>query len=210
MTPRLYMDKSFIKQQLLATLYNPFRNKQSCPFEFPNIHTTVLGEGNPNARLMLIGEAPGRDEDLQGRPFVGRSGQLLTKILEVSGLTREDVFITNVLKWRPPNNRPPTSEEMEIGKNLLLKHEIAIINPKVICTLGASALRALMPASAPITQARGMLFYQDATIIAPTYHPAYILRNNKELENFIADILRATELAYDDKQEKASHNLSGG
>jgi DNA polymerase len=195
------MDERTIKQQQLEMLYKPFKNKQSCPFGFSDINNTVLGDGNPNAKLMFVGEAPGRDEDKQGKPFVGRSGQLLNRILEVAGLKREDVFITNVVKWRPPNNRQPTPAEMETGKSLMLKHEINIIKPKVICTLGSSALHALVDPEAKISRVRGKALRQDSLIIVPTYHPAYILRNNKELENFMNDIMYAAELAYIDNQK---------
>lgn len=182
------------KQELLNQLYEPFRDVSLCPFPFTDLTQTVFGEGNPNATLMFIGEAPGRDEDRLGKPFVGRSGQLLNRVLEAVGTSRQDVFITNVVKWRPPNNRKPTPAEIAIGKKLL-DQEIAIIHPRVICTLGSSALHALLGSIANISRARGTVSKLNDILILPTYHPAYILRNKKELENFMSDITRAVEIA---------------
>jgi uracil-DNA glycosylase family 4 len=195
------MDAKTYKQQLLDTLYKPYKNKDSCPFGFTDIKNTVLGEGNPDAKLMFVGEAPGRDEDAQARPFVGRSGQLLNRILESNGIHRTDVFITNVVKWRPPNNRQPTIAEMDAGKKMMLLYEIKIIRPKVICTLGSSALHALIDPEAKISQVRGKQIHLDHMILIPTYHPAYILRNNAELEKFMSDIQKSIELSCQDKQD---------
>lgn len=182
------------KQRLLNQVYEPFRDVSSCPFAFTDLTQTVFGEGNPSATLMFIGEAPGRDEDRLGKPFVGRSGQLLNRVLEAVGTSRRDVFITNVVKWRPPNNRKPTPAEMAVGKKLL-DQEIIVIRPKVICTLGSSALHTLLGPEISISRARGNVFKQNGTLILPTYHPAYILRNKNELENFMSDITRAVEIA---------------
>jgi uracil-DNA glycosylase family 4 len=135
----------------------------------------VFGIGNPNADLMFVGEAPGADEDLQGEPFVGRAGQLLTKIIEAIGLKREDVFIANVLKCRPPGNRNPEPDEVEQCEPFLLR-QIDIVKPKVIVALGKFAAQCLLKTNAPITRLRGQEFkYRDAALI-PTYHPAYLLR----------------------------------
>jgi uracil-DNA glycosylase len=193
------MDAKSYKQQLLDTLYKPYKSKDSCPFGFTDIKNTVLGEGNPDAKLMFVGEAPGRDEDAQARPFVGRSGQLLNRILESNGIARTDVFITNVVKWRPPNNQQPSMAEMDMGKKMMLLYEIKIVRPKVICTLGSSALHALIDPETKISQVRGKLFHLDHTVLIPTYHPAYILRNNAELEKFMNDIQKSIETAYQDK-----------
>ena len=137
---------------------------------------TVFGVGNRSARLMVVGEAPGAEEDRQGEPFVGRAGQLLTKIIEAIGLKREDVYIANVIKCRPPGNRNPEPDEVEQCEPFLFR-QIDIIKPRVIVALGKFAAQCLLKSDAPITRIRGREFtYRDAVLI-PTYHPAYLLRN---------------------------------
>lgn len=142
----------------------------------------VAGEGNPQARLMFVGEAPGADEDEQGRPFVGRSGQLLTKIIEAMGLKREDVYIANIIKCRPPDNRDPKPEEI-IKCLPILKRQIEIINPDIIVALGAHAARTLLNTNEPIGQLRGVIRDFEITPggrvakFMATYHPSYLLRN---------------------------------
>jgi DNA polymerase len=136
----------------------------------------VFGVGNPNADLMFVGEAPGADEDIQGEPFVGRAGQLLTKIVEAIDLKREDVYIANVIKCRPPGNRNPEPDEVEQCEPFLFR-QIDVIKPRVIVALGKFAAQCLLKTDAPITRIRGREFtYRDAVLI-PTYHPAYLLRN---------------------------------
>jgi len=136
----------------------------------------VFGVGNPNADLMFVGEAPGADEDIQGIPFVGRAGQLLTKIIEAIELKREDVYIANVIKCRPPGNRNPEQDEVETCEPFLFR-QIDIIKPKVIVALGTFAARALLRTLDPISRLRGRVFdYRGAKLI-PTFHPAYLLRN---------------------------------
>jgi uracil-DNA glycosylase len=136
----------------------------------------VFGVGNPNADLMFVGEAPGADEDIQGEPFVGRAGQLLTKIIESIALRREDVYIANVIKCRPPGNRNPEPDEVEQCEPFLFR-QVDIIKPKVIVALGKFAAQCLLKTDTPITRIRGREFtYRDAVLI-PTYHPAYLLRN---------------------------------
>jgi uracil-DNA glycosylase len=136
----------------------------------------VFGVGNPHAELMFIGEAPGADEDAQGEPFVGRAGQLLTKIIEGMGLKRSEVYIANVLKCRPPENRVPLPEETASCLPYLEK-QIEMIRPKVIVALGATALRSLLDIQIGITKMRGNWYtYRDIPIM-PTFHPAYLLRN---------------------------------
>ena len=143
---------------------------------------TVPGEGNPNARIMFIGEAPGADEDAQGRPFVGRAGQLLDKIIEACGLKRSDVFIGNILKCRPPGNRDPRAEEI-ISCLPYLQRQIEIIDPEIIVALGAHAAKTLLNTTKPIGQLRGQFHEYNAGIdrppikLMPTYHTAYLLRN---------------------------------
>jgi uracil-DNA glycosylase family 4 len=136
----------------------------------------VFGVGNPNADLMFVGEAPGGDEDIQGIPFVGRAGQLLTKIIEAIGLARDDVYIANVIKCRPPQNRNPEPDEVETCEPFLFR-QIDVIQPKVIVALGKFAAQALLRTDAPISRLRGRVFdYRGAKLI-PTFHPAYLLRN---------------------------------
>jgi len=142
----------------------------------------VPGEGHPNARIMFIGEAPGADEDAQGRPFVGRAGKLLDKIITACGLKRSDVFIGNILKCRPPENRDPTAEEI-ISCLPYLQRQIEIINPEVIVALGAHAARTLLNTNKSIGQLRGQFHQYYSGLgrapikLMPTYHTAYLLRN---------------------------------
>ena len=136
----------------------------------------VFGVGNPNADLMFVGEAPGADEDIQGEPFVGRAGQLLTKIIEAIGMTREQVYIANVIKCRPPGNRNPEPDEVDRCEPFLFR-QIDIIKPKVIVALGKFAAQSLLRTTEPITRIRGREFTYRNAILMPTYHPAYLLRN---------------------------------
>ncbi len=136
----------------------------------------VFGEGARDADLMFVGEAPGRDEDEQGRPFVGRSGKLLTQMIEAMGLSREQVFIANVLKCRPPANRDPAADEVKQCRPYLLR-QIEVITPKIICTLGRHALRTLTDYEGPIGKVRGRPMEFAGTTVIPTFHPAYLLRN---------------------------------
>jgi DNA polymerase len=136
----------------------------------------VFGVGNPDADLMFVGEAPGADEDLQGEPFVGRAGQLLTKIIEAIGLRREDVYIANVIKCRPPQNRNPEQDEVESCEPFLFR-QIDTIKPKVIVGLGTFAARALLRTLDPISRLRGRVFEYRGAKLVPTFHPAYLLRN---------------------------------
>lgn len=139
-------------------------------------HNIVLGAGNPKAQLMFIGEAPGEDEDLKGLPFVGRAGQLLTKIIEAMGLSRDDVYIANILKCRPPNNRPPLPNEIEECEDIL-KKQIDIIKPKIICALGKFASQTLLRTEMTISCLRGDFKEYNGIKLMPTFHPAYLLRN---------------------------------
>src|SRR5712692_6339293 len=156
----------------------------------------VFGVGNPNADLMFVGEAPGRDEDIQGEPFVGRAGQLLTKIIEAIGLTREDVYIANVIKCRPPENRNPEQDEVETCEPFLFQ-QIDIIRPKVIVALGTFAARALLRTLDPISRLRGRVYdYRGAKLI-PTFHPAYLLRNPASKREVWDDMKVVRELLKD-------------
>ena len=147
----------------------------------------VLGEGSPNAELMFVGEAPGRDEDLQGKPFVGRAGKLLGKIIEAMGLKREDVYIANILKDRPPDNRNPQEDEIKACIPYL-KEQIKIIQPKVICALGTFAAQRLLEEETTISKLRGKFYVYEGIKLMPTYHPAYLLRNSKEKATVWSDM----------------------
>jgi DNA polymerase len=136
----------------------------------------VFGVGNPQADLMFVGEAPGADEDIQGIPFVGRAGQLLTKIIEAIGLKREDVYIANVIKCRPPQNRNPEPDEVEKCEPFLFQ-QIDIIKPKVIVALGKFGAQTLLRTLDPISRLRGRIFEYRGAKLIPTFHPAYLLRN---------------------------------
>jgi uracil-DNA glycosylase family 4 len=138
--------------------------------------TIVFGEGHEKARLMVIGEGPGFEEDVQGRPFVGRAAQLLTKILQSIQLQREEVYITNIVKCRPPQNRNPEPDEIE-SCNPFLSKQIQAIQPRIICTLGTFASQTVLKTDAKITALRGRFYDRDGVKIFPTYHPAYLLRN---------------------------------
>ena len=139
-------------------------------------HSIVFGQGNPRARLMFVGEGPGAEEDEQGLAFVGRAGQLLTKIIEAIGLRREDVFIANVIKCRPPQNRNPEPDEIESCQPFL-ERQIQAIRPAVIVGLGKFAAHWLLKTAEPITRLRGRLGGYGDIQVMPTYHPAYLLRN---------------------------------
>ena len=148
-----------------------------CPLATQGRAQVVFGTGSPNAQLMFVGEGPGRDEDQQGKPFVGRAGKLLTNIINAMAMTREEVFISNTVKCRPPQNRAPLPNESSTCINLILLEEIAIVQPKIICTLGATATRALLGDQATLSKTRGKIIQSEHFSILPTYHPAYLLRN---------------------------------
>lgn len=145
--------------------------------------SVVVGEGKVPADLMIVGEAPGEEEDKQGRPFVGRSGQLLTKILESVNINRQDIYITNTVKCRPPKNRDPSKEEI-ISCQAYLHHQLYFIKPKILLTLGTPAFRTILDLKSPISQCRGNWYtvnvaYMDMPLyIMPLFHPSYLLRNS--------------------------------
>ena len=142
----------------------------------PKRTNIVFGSGNPKAELVFVGEAPGYDEDQQGLPFVGRAGQLLTKIIESINLKREDVYICNVLKCRPPDNRNPEPDEVA-SCNPFMKRQLASIKPKVVCCLGTFAAQTVLQTVAPISKLRGKFFDIDGMRVIATFHPAYLLRS---------------------------------
>ena len=151
----------------------------------------VFSDGNPKSKIMLIGEAPGHDEDIQGKPFVGRSGKLLDKMLEAIELNREKVYIANIIPWRPPNNRRPTEEEIEICLPFIKKH-IELINPKVLMLLGSTAAFALLKNSEGITKIRGKWVDLNLNNILiptlPTFHPAFLLRQPAQKKHVWEDL----------------------
>jgi DNA polymerase len=147
----------------------------------------VYGVGSPNADLMFIGEAPGRDEDIQGKPFVGRAGQLLTDIIKAMKLTRDDVYIANVIKCRPPENRNPEQDELDACRPHI-RRQIEIIQPKVIVTLGRFALQSLMEKGYAVSSVRGQWLDYNGIKVMPTYHPAYLLRTPAAKKDVWADM----------------------
>jgi DNA polymerase len=171
-----------------------------CPHLAASRHTVVFGVGNPQADLMFVGEAPGADEDMQGEPFVGRAGELLTRIIQTMGFKRSDVFIANVLKCRPnmpagvSGNRPPTPEEMETCLPYLRK-QIELIEPKIMVALGGVAMRGLFGKTEPMGQMRGRWHTFGSIPVMPTYHPSYLLRNQaiSEKRRVWEDMLQVLE-----------------
>ena len=147
----------------------------------------VFGVGDPNADLMFIGEAPGRDEDIKGEPFVGRAGQLLTDIIKAMKLTRDDVYIANVIKCRPPENRNPEPDELDACRPFI-QQQVELIQPKVIVTLGRFGLQSLTGKSYGIMAVRGQWLDYNGIKLMPTYHPAYLLRNPAAKKEVWADM----------------------
>jgi DNA polymerase len=147
----------------------------------------VFGVGNPSAELMFIGEAPGADEDERGEPFVGRAGQLLTNMIKAMGLGREDVYIANIIKCRPPGNRTPERDECETCSPFLMR-QIDAIKPKVIVALGAVAARTLLAINAPMSELRGQWYEFRGTRLAVTYHPAFLLRDPRQKKETWKDL----------------------
>ena len=153
----------------------------------------MFGEGSPNAQVVFVGEGPGFDEDKCGQPFVGAAGQLLTKIIAAMGLTRETVYIGNIVKCRPPNNRNPEAEEIRQCLPFL-KRQLAAINPRVICALGSVAARALLETGTPISRLRGRFYEFSGIPVMPTFHPAYLLRNPEKKREVWEDVQQIMKL----------------
>ena len=181
------MDPQKYKEELLKALFQPYMHGIDCPFGGPDKAKVVCGEGNSDADLMFIGEGPGKEEDKQGRPFVGRSGLLLNRALSHVEIERPEVYITNIVKCRPPQNRAPTPQESAISMNLFLYNEIKIVRPKIICTLGSIALNNLLGKPCSISRMRGKPLEWQGTLIITTYHPAYILRNQSQAATWLED-----------------------
>ena len=153
----------------------------------------VFGVGHPDADLMLVGEAPGRDEDLQGEPFVGRAGQLLTRIIEAMQMKREDVYIANVVKCRPPENRNPASSEIALCSPFLYE-QIELVSPQVICALGRFACMTLLKSSSPLSRMRGRMHELAGIPVVVTYHPAALLRYEHLKRPTWADMQRVQQV----------------
>jgi DNA polymerase len=152
----------------------------------------VFGTGSPNAALMFVGEAPGADEDTQGQPFVGRAGQLLTKMIQAMGLSREEVYIANIIKCRPPENRNPQPDEIASCRPFLLK-QIEAIRPKIICALGTFSAQTLLETQQKISALRGKFHDYHGVKVLPTFHPAYLLRNPNEKKSVWEDLKKIME-----------------
>jgi uracil-DNA glycosylase len=168
-----------VKEAQLVTLRGDLGECVRCKLS-KNRKSIVFGEGSPAARLIFIGEAPGREEDIQGRPFVGEAGMLLTRLIERMGLQRDDIYIANIVKCRPPMNRDPEKDEIATCRSFI-ERQIEIIKPEVIVTLGRIALQTLMNnPDLKITGVRGNFLDFNGIAVMPTFHPAYLLRNPKD------------------------------
>jgi len=168
--------KKIDKNEPLNKIREELGDCQRCPLAKTRTNL-VFGAGDPDAQLMFVGEAPGRDEDREGIPFVGRAGQLLTKIIQAINMTRDQVYIANILKCRPPNNRNPEAEEIEKCYPFL-QQQIKVIQPRIICALGAFAAQTLLQTKTPIGRLRGRGHpFNKHSLVIPTYHPAFLLRN---------------------------------
>jgi uracil-DNA glycosylase family 4 len=154
--------------------------------------TIVFGEGNPHAKLVFVGEGPGADEDASGRPFVGRAGQLLDKIIVAIGLKREDVYIANIVKCRPPGNRTPERDEVDTCEPFLLR-QLAFIRPEVIVALGSPAFQCLLRTREPITRARGEWREWNGIKVMPTFHPAFLLRSPEKKREVWEDMKKVRD-----------------
>ncbi|MCF7818558.1 MAG: uracil-DNA glycosylase [Kiritimatiellales bacterium] len=179
------MTENFKTLEEIATHVSACRR---CPLCQGRTHS-VPGEGNADSPdLMFIGEGPGADEDAQGRPFVGKAGQLLTKMIEAMGYARADVFIANVVKCRPPNNRTPLPEEMDLCLPYL-RQQIGLIKPKVIVGLGATAIKGLLGKTVGVTRLRGTWQEYEGIKLMPTFHPSYLLRDPSKKKEVWQDLL---------------------
>ena len=177
----------------LAALRDEIGDCTRCKLHGLGRSQVVFGVGNPQADLMFVGEAPGHDEDLQGIPFVGRAGQLLTKIIEAIGLTRDQVYIANVIKCRPPENRNPEPDEVATCQPFLFR-QIESIAPRVIVALGSFAAKTLLSTEAPISRLRGRVYDLKGAKLVCTFHPAYLLRSPDRKRDTWEDMKKAKQL----------------
>ena len=182
--------------EALAAIRGDIGDCMRCKLHTLGRQQIVYGVGNPDADLMFVGEAPGADEDVQGIPFVGRAGQLLTKIIEAIELSRDDVYIANVIKCRPPGNRNPEPDEVDACEGFLFR-QIDSIRPKVIVALGTFAAKALLKTQEPISRLRGRVYdYRGAKLI-PTFHPAFLLRSPERKRDVWEDMKKVRGLLQD-------------
>jgi DNA polymerase len=179
--------------KILATIRTEIGDCTRCKLHALGRRQIVFGVDNPGADLMFVGEAPGHDEDVQGIPFVGRAGQLLTKIIEAIGLKRDEVYIANVIKCRPPENRNPEPDEVASCQPFLFD-QIAAISPKVIVALGSFAAKTLLATEAPISRLRGRVYDLQGAKLVCTFHPAYLLRSPDRKRDTWEDMKRVREL----------------
>jgi DNA polymerase len=176
----------------LQELAKSLHNCQLCKLAKLGRRQVVFGVGNPHASVMFVGEAPGFYEDQQGEPFVGAAGKLLNELLESAGLSRSDIYIANVIKCRPPNNRDPEPDEVETCKPFLLQ-QIAMIRPTLVCTLGNWATQTLLERKVGITKVRGQAFYMKDFVLFPLLHPAAALHQGNMLEPLREDFKKLRE-----------------
>ena len=176
----------------LQELAKSLHNCQLCKLAKLGRRQVVFGVGNPHATVMFVGEAPGFYEDQQGEPFVGAAGKLLNELLESAGLSRSDIYIANVIKCRPPNNRDPEPDEVETCKPFLLQ-QIAMIRPTLVCTLGNWATQTLLERKVGITKVRGQAFYMKDFVLFPLLHPAAALHQGNMLEPLREDFKKLRE-----------------
>jgi uracil-DNA glycosylase family 4 len=176
------------------TLEQRVKQCQACPLHKTRKHT-VFGTGNRQAAVMFIGEAPGAEEDRQGKPFVGRAGQLLTEMLRAINFSREEIFIANILKSRPPGNRDPLPEE--VAQCLpYLKEQIQLVQPKLLVALGRIAAHNLLKTKTPLSRLRGEMFHFDQIPLLVTYHPAYLLRSPQDKSKAYEDLKKIEALTH--------------
>lgn len=183
-------------QQLLDSLKDTIIADNVCPGLAIQATQLVMGDGNPDADIVLIGEAPGKNEDEQGKPFVGAAGKFLNEMLETTGMNRHDVYITNIVKYRPPNNRDPLPEEKSAFWPYLLR-QIQIIKPKVVITLGRHSMEYFLPGR-KISEVHGepkrITFGDGTLVVVPLYHPAAALYNGSMRQTLIDDFKRVTRI----------------
>ena len=179
--------------EALAAIREDIGECTRCKLHAQGRQQIVYGVGNPDADLMFVGEAPGADEDVQGIPFVGRAGQLLTKIIEAIDLRRDDVYIANVIKCRPPGNRNPDPDEVEACEGFLFR-QIDSIRPKVIVALGTFAAKALLKTQDPISRLRGRIYEYRGAKLIPTFHPAFLLRSPERKRDVWEDMKKVRAL----------------
>ena len=171
----------------LAAIREQIGDCTRCPLAFAGRHTIVFGDGNPNARLLFVGEGPGADEDAQGIPFIGKAGQLLNNMITAMGLTREQVYIANIVKCRPPGNRVPEPVEANTCTPFLFE-QIGVIRPEIVVALGSTAATYLLGGKSPLSALRGRVHAALGAKLIVTYHPAYLLRDPRQKKEAWADL----------------------